>query len=162
LDYAESNLFASVNYRVINPENSIHIGSILSDLDGALKKIYELAKASGVNVKDFILFGHSAGGHIALLYGYKNFQANDQIKIAACISLAGPTDFTDDTGWSSMTMWGKNVEERLSFLSWMGSRLTKHPIELKQHNWTKQTDYSQIVLWLLVWNKSLHNIPLLQ
>jgi len=143
MDYSENYLFASINYRVINTENAIHMGSIISDLSDALNKIWEFSKVKGVNIKDFILVGHSAGGHIALLYGYKYFQEIEHIKIAACISMAGPTDFTDDSGWSSMTMWGNNMEERLTFLSWMGTRLTCHPITLKQHNWTKQADYPE-------------------
>jgi len=143
MDYSKNYLFASINYRVINTENTIHMGSIISDINSALKKIQVFSKAKGINIKDFILIGHSAGGHIALLYGYKYFKENENIKIAACISLAGPTDFTDDSGWSSMTMWGKDEEERLSFLSWMGTRLTCHPIALKQRNWTKQADYPE-------------------
>jgi len=144
MDYSKNCLFASIDYRVVNDENTIHMGSILSDVNGALRKIQEFSKAKDVIIKDFILTGHSAGGQIALLYGYKNFQNNEHANIAACISLAGPTDFTDDSGWSSMTMWGKNVEERLAFLSYMGSRLTSHPIALKQHNYTKQHDYHEI------------------
>jgi acetyl esterase/lipase len=98
-----------------------------------------MSKVHGVAIKNFILVGHSAGGHIALLYAYKYLK--DTIKIAACVSLAGPTDFTDDSGWSSMTMWGEDMEKRLSFLSQIGSRLTGHTIEIKQHNWTKQNNY---------------------
>jgi acetyl esterase/lipase len=48
-----------------------------------------------------------------------------------------------------MAMWGKTMEERLSFLSWMGSRLTRQPIELKQHDWTKQADYPQFEKYIL-------------
>jgi len=149
MDFSENCLFASINYRVINSENSIHMGNIISDVNSALKKIQEFSKEKGVNIKDFILVGHSAGGHIALLYGYKYFQNNEHKKIAACISLAGPTDFTDDTGWSSMSMWGNNTEERLLFLSWMGTRLTFHPIELKQYDWTKQADYHEFNKYIM-------------
>ena len=143
MDYSENFLFASINYRVIDTENDIHMGNIISDVNAALKKIQEFSKENGVNIKDFILTGHSAGGHLALLYGYKYFQTNEHASIAACISLAGPTDFTDDLGWSSRTMWGENVEERLTFLSWMGTRLTCHSIQLKQYDWTKQADFPE-------------------
>jgi len=84
-----------------------------------------------------------------LLYGYKYFKENEHAGISACISLAGPTDFTDDAGWSSMAMWGKSVEERLAFLSWMGTRLTCHQIALKQHNWTKQQDYPEFKKYIM-------------
>jgi acetyl esterase/lipase len=141
MDYSKNCLFASINYRVVNDENTIQMGNILSDVNGALKMIQEFSKAKGVNIKDFILTGHSAGGQIALLYGYKYFQTNEHANITACMSLAGPTDFSDDSGWSSMTMWGDTVEERLAFLSYMGSRLTCHPIALKQHNYTEQVDF---------------------
>jgi len=156
MDYSENCLFASINYRVIDPENAINMGSIISDVNSALKKIQEFSKAKGVNIKDFILTGHSAGGHIALLYGYKYFQEDEHARIAACISLAGPTDFTDDSGWSSMTMWGENVEERLAFLSLMGTRLTCHPIALKQHDWTKQQDYPEFKKYLMEMSPIAH------
>ncbi|MCL2244199.1 MAG: alpha/beta hydrolase [Treponema sp.] len=138
-DYTKNNIFATVNYRLINENNTIQMKDILSDLKTVLVKIIELSKINGVNVKDFILAGHSAGGHIGLLYGYK--YQDEKIRIATCISLAGPTDFTDDSGWSSMPMWGEDTETRLSFLSKVGSRLAGHQIELKQLYWTKQKDY---------------------
>ena len=147
-DYIENNLFATMDYRVVNADNETHMGDILSDVNTALIKITGLSKENGINIKDFILVGHSAGGHIALLYGYKNYQQNEKVKIAACVSLAGPTDFTDDVGWSSMGMWGKDLNERLAFLSWMGTRLTDYKrltgnaMELTQFNWTKQRNYS--------------------
>ena len=142
-DYSENNLVAAINYRVINVDNDIHLGDILSDINNALEKITETANANGINIKDFILIGHSAGGHIVLLYGYKYFQKHETIKIAACISLSGPTDFTDGIGWSSMGMWGADLKTRLSFYSWLGTRLSCHKIELSQFNWTKQKNYSE-------------------
>ena len=141
IDYSKHNVFATINYRIINEENTIQMTDILSDVENALLKIIELSKKNNVNIKDFILIGHSAGGHIGLLFGYKN--QNEKIKTASCISLAGPADFTDDLGWSSMPMWGDDMETRLSFLSRVGSRLTGKTIELKQRNWTLQKNYSE-------------------
>ena len=139
LNYTGSNIFATIDYRVLEENNDIHMEDILSDVDGAISKIVELSNLNGVDIKDLILIGHSAGGHIGLLYGYKYPQKIK--KISTCISLAGPTDFTDDIAWSSMAMWGSNLKERLSFLSLMGSRLTGHIFELNQKNWTKQENY---------------------
>ena len=104
--YSESHLVASVDYRLIQKDNTIHIGDILYDIHNALSKILEVSNANSINIKDFILIGHSAGGHIGLLYSCNYLDENKNIKIAACISMAGPTDFTDDIGFSSMTMWG--------------------------------------------------------
>ncbi|GHU66161.1 hypothetical protein FACS189447_06440 [Spirochaetia bacterium] len=140
-DYSKNNIFATIDYRLINKNTNTNMKDILFDIHNALTKIIEVSNAKGVTIKDFILVGHSAGGHIALLYGYKYFQKEMNIKIASCISMAGPTDFTDDLGWSSMSMWGKDLETRLPFLSWVGSKLTGQTIELTQSNWTKQKDY---------------------
>ena len=148
-DYAENNLFATMDYRVINADNGIHMADILFDVNSALEKIIEYANESNISIKDFILIGHSAGGHIGLLYAYRNFQKNDKVRIAACISLSGPTDFTDDIGWSTMGMWGEDIKTRLMFLSWIGTRLTDYErltgnaISLTQFNWTKQRNYMQ-------------------
>jgi len=163
LDYAENNLFATIDYRLVDADNDVKMADILSDVDNALLKIIEISSSHGVAVKDFILVGHSAGGNIGLLCGYKHVSAietedtcsisgiktplistkNTKIKIAACVSLAGPTDFSDDLSWSSMTMWGENIESRLLFLSQVGSRLTGHTIQLTQKNWTRQKNYSE-------------------
>jgi acetyl esterase/lipase len=139
-NFSENTIISSIDYRLLNDNNDVHMADILSDINNALMKIIELA-ANDVVVKNFILIGHSAGGHIGLLYSYKYF--SEKIKIAACISLAGPTDFTDDGGWSSMRMWGDNLQARLSFLSQMGSKLTGFPIGLTQADWTKQKNYSE-------------------
>jgi dipeptidyl aminopeptidase/acylaminoacyl peptidase len=40
-----------------------------------------------------------------------------------------------------MSMWGETLAERLLFISFVGSRLTGHSMELTQKNWTKQKDY---------------------
>jgi acetyl esterase/lipase len=86
---------------------------MLSDINDALLKIQNTAKENGIAIKYFILAGHSSGEHLALLYAYKYLQENNSsgaIKIASCASLAGPVDYTDDFGWSSMAMYGGTVE----------------------------------------------------
>jgi acetyl esterase/lipase len=148
-DYSKNNILAAINYRLINENNNIGMKDILSDIHDALVKIIKVSNSNGAAVKDFILIGHSAGGHIALLYGYKYSQKEENIKIASCVSMAGPTDFSDDLGWSSMAMWGEKLEARLSFLSGIGSRLTGHAIELAQPNWTKQKNYSMFKKYIM-------------
>jgi acetyl esterase/lipase len=117
---------------------------MLADIDAALKKIQELAGENGYTIDDFILAGHSAGAHLSLLYGYTYVQENNNgnINIAACVSLAGPADYTDDLGWSSREYYGETEEKRLSTLSWLGTELTGHEINLTQSEWTKQNNWS--------------------
>jgi acetyl esterase/lipase len=144
-EYSENNMFVTMDYRLINlQENNIQMEDMISDVHDALMKIQDVAKENGVTINDFILTGHSAGAHIALLYGYKFSQENEKrkVNIAACVSLSGPSDYTDDFGWSSMTHYGEDLQKRLSTLSLIGSNLTGHDIELSQYNWTQQTNYS--------------------
>ncbi|MDR1277928.1 MAG: alpha/beta hydrolase [Treponema sp.] len=143
-DYADNNIFATIDYRLISPigKNIIHMDDMLEDVDKALQKIKELAGEKDCNITDFILVGHSAGAHISLLYGYTYLQEHTGIEIAACVSLAGPTDYTDDDGWSSMTYYGE-MEKRLETLSWLGTELIGHEIKLTQADWTNQDNWSE-------------------
>jgi acetyl esterase/lipase len=145
-EYSENNIFVTMDYRLVNlRENNIHIEDMILDVHNALIKIQEISNENGVTIDDFILAGHSAGAHLALLYGYKYFQENEKrnIKIAACISLSGPNDYTDDFGWSSMSYYGSDLQKRLSRISLIGTKLTGHDIELTQYNWTQQKNYSE-------------------
>ncbi|MDR3276214.1 MAG: alpha/beta hydrolase [Treponema sp.] len=145
-DFSEDHIFASIDYRLMRRwNNAVHIEEMMQDIDGALGKILEIAAERGVRVKDFILAGHSAGAHLALLYSYRYFPENDTrpIRIAACVSLAGPSDFTDDAGWSSMSYYGPGLAQKLGTLSWMGAELAGYPIELTQADWTNQANYAE-------------------
>jgi acetyl esterase/lipase len=162
-DFSENNIFVTTDYRLIdNKNNNIHMNDMIEDIDKALIKIINISNEHDITIKDFILVGHSAGAHIGLLYGYKYFQENDnrQIKIAACVSLSGPSDYTDDFGWSSMTYYGGTLEKRLSTLSWIGTELTGYEIQLTQYNWTKQNnwyeykEYAEDISPLLYVNKT--------
>jgi acetyl esterase/lipase len=147
-EFTENNIFVTMDYRLINQnDNNINMSDIISDVDNVLMKIIDISNENGITVKDFILVGHSAGAHIGLLYGYKYFQENDnrRIKISACVSLAGPSDYTDDFGWSSMAYYGGTVEKRLSALSWIGSGLTGREIKLIQYDWANQDNWFEYI-----------------
>ena len=64
------------------------------------------------------------------LYPWKYLQENDNngIRITAIINLAGPADFTDDFGWSSIPQYEQTVEDRLATLSSLGQKLTKYNV----------------------------------
>lgn len=65
-DYAT----AAINYRLAGEENA-DIYDILEDITSALTYIKNMAGGYGMNITKLILCGHSAGGHLALLYSYK-------------------------------------------------------------------------------------------
>jgi acetyl esterase/lipase len=140
-DFADNAIFATIDYRLLSWENDIHMAHILSDINFALFKIKDTARKNGISVKDYILVGHSAGGHIALLYGYKYYGMNSVLPVALCVALAGPSDYTDDVGWSSMAALGEDVETRLATISWIGTRLLGKQVALTTARWTRQKEY---------------------
>lgn len=84
-------------------EQLADIGSVINFINSNKAK-YNL---SG----DIVLFGHSAGGHLALTYAYKN-TSNPNIK--AVVGLAAPTDLTQaDIQKSIVDKNGQNLTELL-------------------------------------------------
>ena len=77
---------ANINYRLVNKKTTYK--QQVEDIGLAIEKFNALAKEEGFREDNYVLLGESSGGHIALLYGYKNPQ-----QIKKIISLSGPTDF---------------------------------------------------------------------
>jgi len=40
------------------------------EIDSALSAMINISDAGGIEIGDFVLIGHSAGGHLALMYAY--------------------------------------------------------------------------------------------
>ncbi|WP_415326404.1 alpha/beta hydrolase [Chryseobacterium sp. MMS23-Vi53] len=78
----------NMNYRLVSKSKKITYRDQLEDIGLAVTKFNSLAAKAELQPNNYILLGESAGGHLALLYGYRN---PDQIK--KIISLSGPTDF---------------------------------------------------------------------
>ncbi|MCS3529506.1 alpha/beta hydrolase [Chryseobacterium sp. JUb7] len=78
----------NMNYRLVSKSKKITYKEQLDDIAAVIDKFNSLAKKAELQADNYILLGESAGGHLALLYGY---QHPDQIK--KIISLSGPTDF---------------------------------------------------------------------
>ena len=145
-EFSDNNIFATVGYRLVcvcGCGSDIHYCDMLSDVHNALVKIREYANDKGYNVKDFILVGHSAGANLALMYSYNFLQENDGdgVKIAAVVSMAGPTDFSDNLAWFSTLQWWGPAPIRLERFSLLASALAGYPVELTQSNWTLQDNY---------------------
>lgn len=62
---------ATMNYRFIN-DGKTTVEDIIDDITLALDKIKTFAAGYSVNITRVILSGHSAGGHLSLLYAYKH------------------------------------------------------------------------------------------
>ncbi len=85
-------LAASMNYRMFG--DNAHCHDMLEDITSVLSFIKGQCEKIDVPVKKVILMGASAGGHLTLLYSYKNY-AISPIPIAFCIGQCAPADFTD-------------------------------------------------------------------
>lgn len=84
----------NMNYRLLS--KGITYKEQLQDIDFAILKFNSLAEKAELLPNNFIILGESAGGHLALLYGYQNPD-----KIKKIISLSGPTDFYSEEYLSS-------------------------------------------------------------
>lgn len=78
----------NINYRLVSGSKKITYREQLDDIAAAIRKFNSLADKAELEPDNYILLGESAGGHLALLYGY---QHPEQIK--KIISMSGPTDF---------------------------------------------------------------------
>lgn len=76
----------NMNYRLVSKHFTYK--NQLEDINAVIEKFNALSKNAELLPNNYILLGESAGGHLALLYGYQNPD-----KIKKIISLSGPTDF---------------------------------------------------------------------
>lgn len=92
--------FVSIDYRLFNLNNGDNKFPIQEN--DVLKSIeYILSKTTGWNISNkIILAGASAGGHLALLHGYKH---QDIGNIQAIIAFFPPTDLAPFYGFNSIT-----------------------------------------------------------
>jgi len=78
----------NMNYRLVSKGKKITYKQQLEDIGLAIEKFNSLAEKAELQPDNYILLGESAGGHLALLYGYSHPE-----HIKKIISLSGPTDF---------------------------------------------------------------------
>ncbi|MBQ7580550.1 MAG: alpha/beta hydrolase [Clostridia bacterium] len=86
---------ANVNYRLLlldSPQYTCQ--TILEDIQAAMNKIAEVCRSKGYAVKKAMVWGESAGGHIALMYSY-TYKDRCPFTIGLCYSICGPTNLTD-------------------------------------------------------------------
>lgn len=91
--YSDGYVYAAINYRYVNEE--FHCNDILIDIQKAMLKIKDVCKENNYNINKVAFFGHSAGGHLSLLYAYK-MRDVCPFNIGFVSSLAGPTDLSDE------------------------------------------------------------------
>ena len=108
---------ATMNYRYASID--ISANDIMNDIYHALDKIKAKANEKNIDITKVLLTGHSAGGHLSLLYayGYQYFEPFTTPIMPVCVvSLSGPTDITNRE-YYNMSDFGMNLYELFSWLS---------------------------------------------
>lgn len=83
---------AAINYTYVSEKTDINL--ILDEITMALKAIKEKGKELGISINKVMLYGHSAGGNLSLLYAYSRAE-EAPIKPVAVFGMSAPTDLTD-------------------------------------------------------------------
>lgn len=81
----------NINYRYVSPSHDYR--GLMEDVGLALSHVKSKAQDWGIRAGDYHLVGFSAGGHMALLYGYTVKKPGE---VASVISVAGPVGLTAD------------------------------------------------------------------
>lgn len=82
---------ATINYRYASDITHVHHPDLSNDVHAAVEFIASKSKQWHVSPERFGLVGHSAGGQLALMTSY----TDNNGRIKACASWAGPLDLTD-------------------------------------------------------------------
>lgn len=90
-------LSACLNYSLLSKDQpNITFQTMLDDIQDCIAKIKETTQNMGFDVHKIALSGISAGGHLALLYGYAR-QAQSALPVAFLAVQTGPSDFHPET-----------------------------------------------------------------
>ena len=83
---------ATVNYRLLTREDpSINCWTMLEDINNAITKIVDVCSSKGYAIKKALIWGESAGGHLALMYSY-NYRSKSAVNIGLCYANCPPTN----------------------------------------------------------------------
>ena len=86
---------ANINYRLlVDGRKDLNCETLLDDVDAAITKIIEVCQEQGYTVGKAIIWGESAGGHMALMYSYTR-KNTSPVDIGLCYAICAPTDLTD-------------------------------------------------------------------
>ena len=115
---------ATINYRYLSEE--VTMADIIDDIDKAVSKIKETGLEKGITINKMILTGHSAGGHLSMLYAY-SMADKAAIKPAAVANYCGPTDLNDPNYFVNNDLGDDNVYMLLSYAT--GEKVNKDTID---------------------------------
>ena len=86
---------ANINYRLLTVDDaSICCRTMLEDINTAVAKVVELCRAKGYTINKAMIWGKSAGAHLAMMYAY-TYKDKSPVNIALCYNICGPANLTD-------------------------------------------------------------------
>ncbi len=85
-------LAANINYRYPNDYTGVHFKEVMNDIGAVTSKLSYLADEYHFRNTGFNMFGHSSGGHLSLLFAYRN---NNSMILQKVIAYDPVTDLTD-------------------------------------------------------------------
>ena len=123
-------LTANMEYMLYNNKLSedekkdYSVFKVLDEIDMALAKLKEVGAERGYNVEKVALSGHSAGGHLTMLYGYTyktRDGANPPVDVAFIVPRVGPSDFFSEKilPQDVQDVSDRKLKSGLDFLSFM-------------------------------------------
>lgn len=127
----EGYLAANMEYRLYCDEprgrkEGYSIDDVLEDVRLALTKLLEIGAQQGYKIDRVALSGHSAGGHISMLYGFRSRTQDGfetPVEIAFVAPRVGPVDFHAKT-WEA--------EKNPRAMAWFASFMSGVPITPQQ------------------------------
>jgi acetyl esterase/lipase len=85
---------ATMDYRTLFSTPTAYCDEMMEDVGNAIKLIKDESAKLGVTINKIVLAGHSAGGHLSLLYSFQH-HAQSAIPIAMAVALSAPSDLVD-------------------------------------------------------------------
>ncbi|MBQ7580551.1 MAG: alpha/beta hydrolase [Clostridia bacterium] len=86
---------ANINYRLVKlDDGSINCRTMLEDINNAVKKIVQVCSSKGYQINKAMVWGKSAGAHLAMMYCY-TYKDKSPVNIALCYNICGPANLTD-------------------------------------------------------------------
>jgi len=114
IDYMVTNYDAVVvnmDYRLGGTStSSASVYDMIDDITACIESAKNTLSSLSIAATEMAIGGHSAGGHLALLYSYE-YLNESTIPIKFVYSLSGPTDLTDEAYTSMLASWATEFGE---------------------------------------------------
>ena len=112
------NIVVNMDYHLIIPlvNSGISMYTMLDDITLCISDVKNIMYEYGIDLSGVALGGHSAGGHLAMMYSYTR-QSSAPLPIKFCATFSGPADFSDpellkyrETEYEEGTIQGQTID----------------------------------------------------